>query len=107
MVRLTDIGKTALKLTALAVCLSVLLLGLAAHAQQSGDAQANPFLAWAAKRQEYKQQGYAYVGNVKSYKFHKIDCRWAKRCTKNCQAPFNTREQAAEAGFIPCKVCKP
>jgi methylphosphotriester-DNA--protein-cysteine methyltransferase len=87
--------------------LVMMLLGPAAHAQ-SGKVKANdPVQAWITQRKEWKQQGYKFVGNVKSNKFHRIDCRWAKRCTRNCRIPFKTREQAIEMEFVPCKVCKP
>lgn len=47
----------------------------------------------------------AYVGNIKSKKFHRLSCRYAD-CT-NCKAKFATREEAIEAGFDPCGICDP
>jgi hypothetical protein len=94
-------------LAVLALVLSLLLAGASALAQKDGASQVDPRVNWAKQRVGWKQQGYAFVGNVNSYKFHKIDCRWAKRCYKNCRAKFKTRDEALEAGFEPCKVCKP
>jgi hypothetical protein len=47
----------------------------------------------------------AYVGNTKSYKFHRNTCRHAG-CT-NCTARFATREEAIAAGYRPCGICEP
>ena len=94
----------------LAACIVILALTLAAAAvwaQQSKSSEVDPRVKWGQERLELKEQGYLYVGNVKSYKLHKIDCRWAKRCFKNCKAKFKTREEAIAAGFEPCRVCKP
>ncbi|WP_246803911.1 Ada metal-binding domain-containing protein [Desulfosarcina cetonica] len=46
-----------------------------------------------------------YHGNVDSHIFHKPSCRYynCKKCTKK----FTSREDAIEAGYRPCKVCKP
>ena len=96
-----------INLAALALVLALLLAGASALAQKSGAGQEDPRVSWGRQRADWKQQGYAYVGNVGSYKFHKIDCRWAKRCYKNCRAKFKTRDEALEAGFEPCQVCKP
>jgi hypothetical protein len=46
-----------------------------------------------------------FVGNTKSYKFHKKGCRYFT-CT-NCTARFNTREEAIAAGYRPCGTCDP
>ncbi len=47
----------------------------------------------------------AYNGNNKSKKFHKAGCRYYN--CKSCTSHFNSRQAAINAGFIPCKVCKP
>ena len=46
-----------------------------------------------------------YHGNVRSKKFHRPGCRYYN--CKNCTARFTSREQAIQAGYVPCKVCKP
>ena len=46
-----------------------------------------------------------YHGNSKSYVFHHSGCRYYN--CKNCVMTFETREEALEAGYRACKVCKP
>ena len=41
--------------------------------------------------------------NTKTHKVHKMSCRWAKACTKNC-IPLK-RKEAYRRGGVPCKVC--
>lgn len=43
------------------------------------------------------------VFNTKTYKFHKLYCQWAKKCTVNC-ITIEKRE-VVKRGGIPCKVC--
>ncbi|MCG8639905.1 MAG: hypothetical protein MI862_09210 [Desulfobacterales bacterium] len=47
----------------------------------------------------------SFAGNESSYVFHKMACKYA--LSKKCTRKFNTREQAIEAGFKPCNICKP
>jgi len=47
----------------------------------------------------------AFSGNRESKVFHRESCRWFT--CKNCTATFQTYEQAIQAGYRPCKVCKP
>ena len=47
----------------------------------------------------------AYVGNIRSHKFHRLSCRYAS--CPNCRAKFATRQEAIEAGFSPCGTCDP
>lgn len=41
--------------------------------------------------------------NVKTLKFHKLECPHAQRCTVNCIKI--EKEKAKARGGIPCKVC--
>lgn len=43
------------------------------------------------------------VMNVKTYIYHSSDCKWAKKCTKNCIK--TTKDKAKSQGARPCKVC--
>lgn len=43
------------------------------------------------------------VMNVKTYIYHSPDCKWAKKCTKNCIK--TTLEDALAQGARACKVC--
>lgn len=46
-----------------------------------------------------------FHGNLKSRVFHRTGCRYFN--CKNCTAVFNSREEAINAGYRPCKICKP
>ena len=46
-----------------------------------------------------------FSGNVKSKIFHKTSCRYYD--CKQCVKYFDTREEAVNEGYRPCKVCKP
>lgn len=51
--------------------------------------------------------GDAYVGSVNSDKYHYPDCRWAQKIKPDNEVWFASKEEAEEAGYIPCKVCNP
>lgn len=43
------------------------------------------------------------IMNTKTYIYHNPNCKWAKKCTKNC---IKTTKQKAQAqGARACKVC--
>ena len=52
------------------------------------------------------KEGY-YIGNSKSKVFHRPNCRHARRIKPEYRVIFSTREEAINAGYRPCKVCKP
>ncbi len=43
------------------------------------------------------------VMNVKTYIYHNPNCKWAKKCTKNCVK--TTKQKAQTQGARACKVC--
>lgn len=47
----------------------------------------------------------AYVGNIRSHKFHRSSCRYAG-CA-NCTAKFRSRDEAIAAGYVPGGCCSP
>ena len=49
----------------------------------------------------------SYVGATTTGKFHYVSCRWADKIRPDHRAYFESREEATDAGYIPCKVCKP
>lgn len=49
--------------------------------------------------------GGRYSGNTSSNKFHSPGCRHYN--CRDCTAVFSSREQAIEAGYSPCGMCKP
>lgn len=49
----------------------------------------------------------SYVGNARSKKFHRADCRYAAEMSPANRVEFGSREEAVRQGYVPCKVCKP
>ena len=50
---------------------------------------------------------YKYVGSVDSDKYHKPSCQWAAKIKPENEIWFTSKEEAAKAGYQPCKTCKP
>ena len=50
-----------------------------------------------------------YIGNSNPdrLRFHRRDCSSVNEMNPEHQVPFNTREEAISAGYVPCKRCKP
>jgi len=48
-----------------------------------------------------------YVGNARTHKFHYASCYYVAKMNESNKVWFETREEAIEAGYIPCKVCRP
>ena len=46
-----------------------------------------------------------YVGSKNSNKYHKPDCRWVKKISKENLIYFETKEEAEENNYIGCKTC--
>ena len=49
----------------------------------------------------------AYIGNARSHKFHRPDCRYTKKIAPRNRVFFQSRQEAINQGYVPCKVCKP
>lgn len=49
----------------------------------------------------------AYVGNVKSGKFHVSGCDQVDKMSENNKVYFNSREDAISNGYVGCKKCRP
>jgi methylphosphotriester-DNA--protein-cysteine methyltransferase len=48
-----------------------------------------------------------YVGNIRRRKFHRPDCKWAKKISPDNTYSFKSRDDAVKQGYIPCEVCYP
>ena len=48
-----------------------------------------------------------YVGNANTRKFHYADCSMVNKMNPSNKVYMNTREEAINAGYIPCKRCTP
>ena len=49
----------------------------------------------------------AYLANTKSGKFHVYNCRTIKNHDAWYFVEYESREEAIEDGFVPCKICDP
>jgi methylphosphotriester-DNA--protein-cysteine methyltransferase len=50
---------------------------------------------------------YKYVGSSKSNKYHYPSCEWAAKINPKNLVTFKSVKEAMDAGYVPCKVCKP
>ncbi len=48
-----------------------------------------------------------YVGNIRRHRFHRPDCRWAKKISPDNTYSFESRDDALKHGYVPCEVCHP
>ena len=48
-----------------------------------------------------------YIGNKNSKKFHYASCSSVKDMKEKNKVELNTREEAIEKGYVPCKNCNP
>lgn len=48
-----------------------------------------------------------YVGNANSKKFHYADCSMVGKMNPSNKVYMNTRDEAINAGYVPCKRCNP
>jgi hypothetical protein len=48
-----------------------------------------------------------FWGSKTSNKYHYPTCKWAKQIKQSNLIKFGSPEEAQEAGYIPCPVCKP
>jgi len=48
-----------------------------------------------------------FWASKKSNKYHYPDCKWAQKIKPENLVKFKTPEDAIEAGYVPCKVCRP
>jgi len=46
-----------------------------------------------------------YVGSSKSHTFHRPSCGYVRRIKPENLISFESREEAINYGYIPCKVC--
>jgi micrococcal nuclease len=48
-----------------------------------------------------------YIGNKRTYVFHKPSCSLADKIPEKSRIVFRTRTDPISVGFVPCKICKP
>lgn len=49
----------------------------------------------------------SYVGNANSKKFHYADCSYVRKMNPDNRVDFNSRDEAINSGYVPCKRCNP
>ncbi|MBU5669802.1 hypothetical protein KQI68_08135 [Peptoniphilus sp. MSJ-1] len=49
----------------------------------------------------------SYVGNANSKKFHRSNCKSASKTSPKNRVNFGSRNEAVNAGYVPCKICNP
>lgn len=49
----------------------------------------------------------AYIGNLRSHKFHEDYCSSGYQMKDRNKVYFDTRDEAINAGYVPCKRCNP
>lgn len=52
-------------------------------------------------------KAYTYMGNSNTMKLHLTTCTHAKRTSEKNRVYFNSRSEAINKGYVPCKVCNP
>jgi len=48
-----------------------------------------------------------YLGNKRSFRFHRPDCKSALQMAERNKIVFKTREEALDSCYSPCRNCKP
>ncbi|WP_352230882.1 Ada metal-binding domain-containing protein [Pelosinus sp. IPA-1] len=47
------------------------------------------------------------MANSNTGKFHYAGCRYVNMMSQNHKVFYDSRDEAINAGFVPCKVCRP
>lgn len=71
-------------------------------AQEPATVEIDPEKAFREKLMQY-----TYVGSSESDKYHYPKCRWTDTINDSNLVHFDTEEEAAAAGYVPCGSCKP
>ena len=81
--------------------------GTAAQPEAAEAPQVSAPAAESAAGQASAQATAPFIGNKGSKKVHRADCSWGAKTSPGKRVYFNTYEEAAKAGYVPCKTCKP
>lgn len=54
-----------------------------------------------------ENQEIVYVGSRNSNKYHYPSCQWARKIKPGNLVAFGNKAEATQAGYVPCKVCRP
>jgi endonuclease YncB( thermonuclease family) len=59
---------------------------------------------WSKERKNPER---TYIGNIRSYVFHRPGCFRAKEISRYNRNPFQDRRSAFWEGYHPCSICRP
>jgi micrococcal nuclease len=48
-----------------------------------------------------------YVGSSQGHVYHRKSCEWARKIAAAHRVPFASPEEARDAGYVACRVCRP
>lgn len=60
-----------------------------------------------AEGEEAEIKEVKYIGSKNSSVFHRPSCKWAGMISEKNKVGFSSREEAVNAGYRPCQVCRP
>ena len=60
-----------------------------------------------AGAEELTVENAPFIGNKNTKKFHKAGCSSVKEMKDKNKVPLASREEAVDAGYVPCKRCNP
>lgn len=83
--------------------LGMVLLWTTGSTAMSGLAFSEPGAKSDVSLQQLATKERTVYFNTQSLKYHRGDCEWAHRCTRNCV--WLPLSEARRRGGIPCKVC--
>ncbi len=50
---------------------------------------------------------WVFVGSARGRVYHRPACEWARQIAPANRIPFRSAEEARDAGYAPCRVCRP
>lgn len=74
---------------------------------QSEEKEQAPTEKLKENKEESEEATVKYIGSKSGKKYHYPDCRYGKKIKEENQVWFKSAKEAQEAGYEPCKVCKP
>lgn len=74
---------------------------------ENGTTDYQHFATSATLNQNTGDDSGSYIGNSNSMKFHASDCRYGLKVSDSNKVTFDSREDAINQGYKPCKVCNP
>ena len=49
----------------------------------------------------------SYIGKSNTHKLHYSSCHYVGKMSESHKVWFSSRDEAIDAGYLPCKVCRP